>query len=91
MWIFFGTGAIVFAVSSVIWVVQRKNAKRLRFFSLSLTAFTLCAFYSDSARKVVNEDWSGLMDTMPTMSKALWICTIASIFINSISLLREKS
>jgi len=30
------------------------------------------------------------MDIMPTMSNALWICTVASIIINAISLFREK-
>lgn len=67
-----------------------KNAKWFRFASLSLTALTLCGFYADGADIVVAEDWAGLMDIMPTMSKALWICTIISILINSISLFKGK-
>ena len=90
MWVFLGLGAIIFAVLNVIWTFQGKSAKWLRYISLSLTALTLCAFYSDAALRVVREDWAGLMDIMPTMSKALWVCTGASILINSISLFREK-
>ena len=93
MWILFGMGAIIFAVLNLIWVFQGRNktVKWFRFISMALTALTLCAFYSDSASRVVAEDWSGLMDVVPTMSTALWFCTIASIAINSVSLLTEKN
>ena len=93
MWILFGIGAIIFAVLNLIWTFQGrdKTVKWFRFISMALTALTLCAFYSDGASRVVTEDWSGLMDVMPTMSIALWICTIASIAINSVSLLTEKN
>ena len=64
----------------------KKRAKWYRFCSLSLTALTVCAFYSDGARRVIREDWAGLMDTMPTMNKALWVLVILSIVINSVSL-----
>lgn len=90
MWIIFGIAAIVFAALNLICAFQNKSAKWFRFISLSLTALTLCAFYSDGAIRVANEDWGGLMDIMPTMSTALWVCTIASIFVNSISLFIEK-
>ena len=50
----------------------------------------LCSFYSDGAMRVLNEDWGGLMDIMPTMSKALWVCVGISILLNSVSLFREK-
>jgi hypothetical protein len=57
---------------------------------MALTALTLCAFYADGAARVVHEDWAGLMDIMPTMSKALWVCTGISILINAVSLFRER-
>ena len=48
------------------------------FFGISAIIFTgsnlICSFYSDGAMRVLNEDWGGLMDIMPTMSKALWVC-----------------
>lgn len=90
MWLVFGIGAVIFAGFNVIWAFRNKNAKWFRFFSLSLTALTVCSFYADGAIRVVREDWGGLMDIMPTMSKALWFCVALSIMINSISLFREK-
>ena len=40
--------------------------------------------------QVVNEDWGGLMDVLPSMSKMLWICVIISIVVNSITLLEDN-
>lgn len=90
MWALLGVGAIIFAVLGVIRALQNKNSKWFTFLSLSLTALTLCAFYSDGASRVVNEDWSGLMDIMPTMNRTLWICTGASILINAFSISKGK-
>lgn len=73
MWLVFGIGAIIFAGFNVIWAFKNKNAKWFRFFNLSITALTVCSFYADGAIRVVREDWGGLMDIMPTMSKALRI------------------
>lgn len=57
---------------------------------MSLTIFTMCAFYSDGARRAVAEDWSGLTDIMPTVSKELWVCCSISILLNSVSLFKGK-
>jgi hypothetical protein len=51
----------------------------------------MCAFYSNGAKRVMAEDWGGLMDIMPAMSSALWVCVIASILINGITLFAKKS
>lgn len=88
MWLVFGIGAIIFALLNVGFALKNKSAKWYRFCSLSLTASTVCAFYSDGARRVIKEDWAGQMDTMPTMNKALWVLVIISIAINSVSLFR---
>ena len=90
MWLIFGIGAIVFAFLNIIFAFKNKNASYYRFLSLSLTALTVCAFYSDGAGRVVKEDWAGLMDIMPTMNKALWVLVVLSILINSISLFKEN-
>lgn len=90
MWLFLGTLAIIFTVLNLIWSLRNKNAKWFRFAGLALTSLTMCAFYSDGAMRVVKEDWGGLTDIMPTMSKALLVCVILSIILNSISLFREK-
>lgn len=90
MWLLLGGGAIFFALVNLGLSLNKKGSKWFSFASLSLTALTLCAFYSDGAIRVRHEDWAGLMDIMPTMSKALWICVIASILFNAVPLLREK-
>lgn len=90
MWLVFGLAAIVFAVLNWRRALGGRDASRFRFISLSLTILTLCSFYSDAANRVLCGDWAGLMDVAPTMSKALWICSAASILINSVTLFQEK-
>ncbi|NLM05892.1 MAG: hypothetical protein GX219_03105 [Tissierellia bacterium] len=90
MWFLLASIAIVFAGLNLIWSFQNKDSKWFRFISLSLTALTVTSAYADGARRITNEDWSGLMDIMPTMSKVLWVCVILSIIINSISLFKEN-
>lgn len=86
MWALFGVAAIITALLNIIWCMRNKDAKWFRFFSLSLTALTLCSLYSTDAKWVLAEDWSALMDVVPNMSKALWVLTIVSVLLNSISL-----
>lgn len=87
MWLIFGAGAIITALLNIM---NFKNLSDLfRFLSLSITSLTVCAFYADGAGRVVREDWSGIMDTIPTISKALWICVALSILINSVSLIKS--
>jgi hypothetical protein len=47
----------IIAVSNVIWAFKNKNAKWFRFFSISLTALTVCSFYADGAIRIAKEDW----------------------------------
>ncbi len=90
MWIILGVGAIIFAILNIIRSFSNKETKWFGYASLSLTALTLCAFYSVEASRAVSGDWVGLLDIMLTMSIILWICTIVSILINSIALLMCK-
>ena len=84
MWPVFGVGAAAFALLN-LWKPGKKR-EIFRWASLSLTALALCAFYGDGAARVARGDWGGLMDTMPTLSRALWILTAASILINGVDL-----
>lgn len=86
MWLAFGCAAILTAIINLILTFCRREAKWFRFASLSLTALTLCAELELVNSWVLREDWSALMDVVPTLSRALWFLTIASIAINSISL-----
>ena len=90
MWLLFGTTAIITAILNLIWTIRHREAKMFRFISLSCTALTLCAFYSLAKQWVLTEAADMLLDVMPTMSKVLWVLTIASIIINSISLLKKS-
>lgn len=91
MWLFLGMAAIITAVLNIIWTLNGLDAKWFRFISLSLTALTLCAFYTQVYQWILIKDWSALYDVVPTMSKALWIITILSIIINSISLFKKNN
>ncbi len=90
MWVFLGLASIVTAILNLFSWTQGKETSYYRFLSVSLTALTMCAFYSDGARRVRAEDWAGLLDIMPTMSTALWVCVIASILVNGITLFIKK-
>ncbi len=91
MWLLFGLAAIITAFRNVTLWRQGRETKYYRFSSLALTALTVCAFYSDGAARVRVNDWGGLMDTMPYIAPALWLCVAASILINGISLLEKKN
>ena len=91
MWVLFGVIAIVFAVWNVIFDVQEKKSQYLRFLSMAFTSLTLCAFYHLEAQWVIHHNWSDLEDTMPTLSKVLWILTMLSILLNGSSLWRNKT
>lgn len=90
MWAVLGIAAITAAVLNLVAGSNGNETKHYRFASLSLTALTVCSFYSDGAKRVLAEDWNGLTDIMPAMSKALWVCVIISIIINGISLFKKS-
>ena len=90
MWLFFGITAIITAILNVIWTLRHREAKWFRFLSLSLTVFTVCSFYAQAAHWVLAEDWSALMDVLPTTSNMLWSLTVTSVAINSISLFKKS-
>ncbi|NLW52284.1 MAG: hypothetical protein GXY87_02840 [Tissierellia bacterium] len=89
MWIIFGLAAILSAFAGLYYLSKNKDGIIYSFISISLTALTVTAFYSDGASRVLSKDWSGLMDIMPSMSKALWVLVILSILINSIVYVRQ--
>ena len=89
MWLFFGITATITAILNVIWTLRHREAKWFRFLSLSLTVFTVCSFYAQAAHWVLAEDWSALMDVLPTTSNMLWSLTVTSVAINSISLFKK--
>ena len=91
MWVLFGTVAIITAVINIALSIMRREAKWFRFISLSCTALTLCAFYSQANHWATTGDASAMLDVMPTLSKILWFLTIGSILANGISLFPKKA
>ena len=89
MWLLFGSTAIVTAILNVVWISRHRDSKWFCFVSVSCTAFTLCAFLSQVNKWVMLEDWSALMDVIPSTSKAMCILTVASVAINSVSLFKK--
>ncbi len=90
VWLLFGVSAVITAALNLACCLRGREAKWARFSSLSLTALTVCAFYSAGATWVLQEDWAGLADVMPTMSKLLWGCVLVSILVNGISLFYRR-
>ncbi len=91
MWLLFGIVAIMTAILNMAFGLGgKKNSKWFGFTSLSSTALTVCAFYSDAAHRVIKEDWAGLLDILPPVSKFLWVCVISSILINLFPMVLKK-
>lgn len=66
-----------------------KDYKLAMAVGLSFTALTLCSEYSLVSDWVKVEDWSALLDVVPTMERALWFLTIVSILLNITPILLE--
>ena len=71
MWLLLGGGAVLFAVINLVFSLQSKSSRWYGFISLSLTALTVCAFYSDGAMRVIHEDRGELMDIKPPICPTL--------------------
>lgn len=57
MWAFLGLASIITAILNIEKWMRGQEEKFFRFASFSLTALTMCAFYSDGAGRVTAEDW----------------------------------
>ena len=90
MWLLFGLGAIFFACLNLYSFYKNRDTSLYRFISMAFTCLTLLAFYRLAGRMLVDENWAGLMDTLPTMSTALLFLTLAAIIINGITLFKRK-
>ena len=82
MWLILGIIAIVATFINLYMYKTGKDYKLAMAIGLSFTALTLCAEYSLISNWVKAEDWSALLDLVPTMEKSLWILTIFSILLN---------
>ncbi|WP_062551371.1 hypothetical protein [Peptoniphilus phoceensis] len=85
-----GILAIFFAAANVIAWLYGKDPTKYRFLSMAFTSLTIFAFYNMGAEFLAKGDFSGAQDVIPTISKTLFICTLASIIINGITLFKRK-
>ena len=90
MWIIIGLIAIVATFINLYMYATGKDYKFAMAMGLSFTALTLCAEYSLVSVWVEVEDWSALMDVVPSMERALWFLTIVSILLNIAPILLER-
>ena len=82
MWLLLGLITIITTFVNIYMYKTGKDYKLTMAMGLSFTALTLCAEHSLIANWVKKEDWSALLDVIPTMDKALWVLTIISILLN---------
>ena len=82
MWIILGVMAIVATFINLYMYKTGKDYKLAMAIGLSFTVLTLCSEYSLVSGWVKVEDWSALLNVVPTMEMALWVLTIISIVLN---------
>lgn len=82
MWILFGVLALVATFFNFYLYVKGKDYQIAMVLGLSFTALTVCAEYTLVSDWVKAEDWTALMDVVPSMETALWVLTVLAIAIN---------
>lgn len=90
MEIIFGLIAIFFAVKNILGWLNGKDPSRDRFLSMAFTCLTIFSFYNMGANFLIKEDIAGALDVIPTIRGTLFVCTIASILINGITVFIKK-
>ena len=89
MWLILGIIAIGGTFTNLYMYKIGRGHKVAMAIGLSFTGLALVASYSMVADWVKKEDWSALLDVVPTMSIALWILTLISIILNIIPIFLE--
>ena len=89
MWILLGFIALIATCINLYLYRVGREYELAMAMALSFTALTLVAQYSMVFNWVKQEDWSALLDVVPTMEKALWVLTSISIIVNIAPVLLE--
>ncbi len=90
MFILTGLAAILFAILNIRNYLNHRETKWFRFLSMTLTLITTGFIYQLDADYVLKNDFSALSDVVPSMSKILWVCLIASVLINGLTLFSKN-
>lgn len=89
MWFILGLIAITATCLNLYMYATGKDYQLAMAMGLSFTALTLVGEYSMVAVWVKADDWSALLDVVPTMETALWLLTVVSILLNITPVLLE--
>lgn len=91
MWIITGIASILFCVIAIGMVVKKKQKAGLASIcSLSFVAITLLMQYQLVLKWVNKEDWSALMDVVPSMFMVLCGYVIIMILVNVMVVITTK-
>jgi len=90
MWLLLGVIAIIATCINLYMYKTGSNYKLAMAIGLSFTALTLCSQYSLVSGWVRVENWSALLDVVPTMEVSLWVLTIISIVLNITPIFLEQ-
>lgn len=89
MWLIFGGITIVASVINIYRYKKGKDYKLFMAIALSFTSLTLASEYKLVYDWVKAEDWSALLDVIPSMTIVLSLFTIVSILLNTAPLFLE--
>ncbi|WP_298828861.1 hypothetical protein [uncultured Planococcus sp.] len=89
MWFILGLIAIAATCINLYLYATGRDYKLAMAMGLSFTALTVVADYSMVSDWVNAEDWSALLDVVPTMAVVLWVLTVLSILLNMTPILLE--
>lgn len=93
MWIISGVLSIVFTILNYLFTIKKNpSAQWASIYALSFTSLTLLALYGLVLDWVNKEDWSALIDVVPSMLTFITGYVIIMIFANVLAfVLRNRS
>ncbi|WP_454205981.1 hypothetical protein [Peptoniphilus sp. Marseille-Q6390] len=90
MGIIFGLIAIFFATKNVLAWSRGMDSSKDCFLSMAFTCLAIFGFYNMGANFLEKGDIAGALDVIPTIRETLFVCTLASIIINGITVFVKK-
>ena len=91
MWIVCGIISIIFCIMAWIWPINKyKKAILFSMCSLSFVTSTLIMEYRMVLNLVKKEDWSALLDVVPTMFIVLCVYVIILLLANIVVIVKNK-
>ena len=82
MWLLFGVIAILATFINLYLYKTGKSYSLAVAIGLAFTALTLVTSYNMIFDYIKVEDWSALLDVVPTMTRVFWVLTGISILLN---------